>query len=339
MPRLPIALLALSLAIAHASLAAEPAGNSSTSSATISGTVSSRRGPLPNVTVRATDAKTGKAYEARSTAAGAYQLTLPPGSYDLFATPVGFTGFARHGIALAPTAALRIDVTLNDHPNEGTPGELAYLHLRDDDPRAIPRGPAPRLRDGHPDLSGVWYPSQDLEPEDVPFLPWAADYARTHTTADDPRAQCLPSGPARGQQNELTKLIQTPTEIIMLVEGAPPGFRQIFLDGRPHPKELEPSYMGHSTAKWQGDVLVVDTVNFNNRGWIDFNRTPQTEQLHLTERYRRLDLGHLDLVITIDDPGAYSRPWKIHRILTLAQGEEIQEYICNENNHIEHLVK
>jgi len=97
--------------------------------------------------------------------------------------------------------------------------------------------------------------------------------------------------------------------------------------------------MGHSTAKWQGDVLVVDTVNFNNRGWIDFNRTPQTEQLHLTERYRRLDLGHLDLVITIDDPGAYSRPWKIHRILTLAQGEEIQEYICNENNHIEHLVK
>jgi hypothetical protein len=137
---------------------------------------------------------------------------------------------------------------------------------------------------------------------------------------------------------ELAKFVQTPTEIVVLFEGSPPGFRQIFLDGRGHPKDLAPTWMGHSTGKWEGDTLVVDTVGFNDRAWIDFNRTPQTEKLHITERYRRLDRGHLDMVITIDDPGAYSRPWKMHRILTLATGEEIQEYICNENNVTQHLV-
>lgn len=81
---------------------------------------------------------------------------------------------------------------------------------------------------------------------------------------------------------------------------------------------------------------MVDTIGLNDKGWLDNAGRPQTERLHVTERYNRPDLGHLEVEITIDDPGAYTRPWKVRRVLQLAPGEEIQEYICNENHHTEH---
>jgi hypothetical protein len=112
--------------------------------------------------------------------------------------------------------------------------------------------------------------------------------------------------------------------------------RQVFLDGRRHPADPSPTWLGHSIGTWDHDTLVVDTIGFNDKGWLDNTGRPQTERLHVVERYRRPDLGHLEVEITIDDPGAYTRPWKIRRSLQLAPGEEIQEYICNENHHTEH---
>ena len=123
---------------------------------------------------------------------------------------------------------------------------------------------------------------------------------------------------------------------MILVEGSVPGVRQVFLDGRAHPADPSPTWLGHSIGTWDHDTLVVDSIGFNDKGWLDVNGRPQTERLHIIERYHRRELGHLDVEITIDDPGAYTRSWKIRRSLQLAPNEEIQEYICNENHRTEH---
>ena len=304
--------------------------------ALLSGTISNANGPVARVAVRARAVDSGKAFEASSSAQGAYSLRLPAGTYDLFATVVGHGAFTKRGIALKAGEQRVVDAILPLSLNEGTPGELTFLHLADE--RVAPTGPAP-VMGRVPDLKGVWYAGADLEPEDIPFQPWAAEYAGTHTPGSDPRARCLPSGVARANQNELSKIVQTPELIVMLYEGSPPGVRQIFLDGRTHPARgtVEPSWMGHSIGRWEGRTLVVDTVGFNDRGWVDYRMTPQTEQLHVVERYTRPDLGHLDLEIIVDDPGAYTRQWKIQRRMVLApKSEDIQEYVC-ENNSAAHL--
>jgi hypothetical protein len=305
--------------------------------AVLSGTISNINGPVPRVAVRARAVASGKVFDASTSAKGTYSLRLPAGSYDLFATVVGHGAFTQRGIALKAGEQRVINSTLTMSGNEGTPGELTFLHLGDE--RVAPTGPAPKLGNV-PDLSGVWYASPDLEPETIPFQPWAAEYARTHTAGSDPRVFCLPSGVARANQNEMSKIIQNPKVIVMLYEGSPPGVRQVFMDGRKHPLPgtFEPTWMGHSIAHWEGRTLVVDSIGFNDRGWVDYRQTPQTEQLHVVERYTRPDLGHLELEITIEDPGAYTRPWKIHRRMVLAPPtEEIQEYICNENNNAAHM--
>ena len=106
--------------------------------------------------------------------------------------------------------------------------------------------------------------------------------------------------------------------------------RQVFPDGRGHPKELNPSWYGHATGKWDGDTLVIDTVGFNDRGWIGPN--PVTEKLHLTERYHRRDVAHLDIEVTIDDPGTYKKPWQMVMVWDLAPNEEVQEFVCEDGN-------
>jgi hypothetical protein len=134
------------------------------------------------------------------------------------------------------------------------------------------------------------------------------------------------------------KTVQTPGLLVILFEGNIHTYRQIFIDGREHPKDLDPTWYGHSIGKWDGDSLVVDTVGFNDKFWFDFAGHPHTEQLHVIERFRRRDLGNLDMDIAIEDPGAYTEPWKIKRTSVLMKGE-ISEYICNENNQdVEHLV-
>ena len=116
------------------------------------------------------------------------------------------------------------------------------------------------------------------------------------------------------------------------------SYRQIFLDGRDHSKDADPTWMGYSIGKWEGDTLVVDTAGFNDKSWSPMFR-PHTDKFHMIERFRRLDLGHLEIEVTIDDPGAYVKPWTIKRVSNLLPGDEIGEYICAENNQdVEHLV-
>jgi hypothetical protein len=119
-----------------------------------------------------------------------------------------------------------------------------------------------------------------------------------------------------------------------------PGFRQVFLDGRKHPAVLEQSWMGHSVGHWEKDVLVVDTVGFNDKSWlggIGGGRIPHTEALRMTERYRRRDFGHMELRVTFEDPEAFAGAYHENLTMTLAPQEELLEYVC-ENNKPEHLV-
>jgi len=206
-------------------------------------------------------------------------------------------------------------------------------------------GPVPRTTDGKPDFSGVWQPDDQkffqnlaagLKPEDVPMQPWAKDLqqlrvARDHV--DDPLARCLPHGVPRVNTNGLFpfKMIQTPGLVVMLYEQLY-LFRQIFLDGRKLGNDAPPAWLGYSTAKWEGDTLVVETSGFNDKTWLDTQQGhPATEALRVTERFRRPDFGHLELQATIDDPKAYTKPWtsttqKFHLVLNT----DILEFICIE---------
>jgi hypothetical protein len=129
--------------------------------------------------------------------------------------------------------------------------------------------------------------------------------------------------------------VQTPTFVVELFE-QDPHYRQIFVDGRAHPADLDPTWMGHSIGRWEKDTFVVDTVGFNDKSWIIFGTgLPHTEMLHMMERYRRPDLGHLMVDLTLDDPGTFSKPIVRHMTWLLAPGEEILEYVCTENNKYE----
>jgi hypothetical protein len=210
--------------------------------------------------------------------------------------------------------------------------------------------PAPQLHDGKPDLSGVWEPNgkyvqnlaADLKPEDVPFQPWAKalfDERKTGAhSKEDPPAHCLPQGvPRINAAPTPWKVVQTPGFIVIVYE-AFNLWRQIFLDGRELAEDFTPSWLGYSTGKWDGDTLVVDTRGFNGKTWLDQLGKPSTDALHVIERFRRKDFGHMDVQITIDDPKAYTKPWTVTEEVRLLPDGELMEYICSENNlDVEHL--
>jgi len=231
---------------------------------------------------------------------------------------------------------------LAEGPAYGTlgddPGLVATIIRKRTPPQT---GPTPRTADGHPDLSGVWNGNDDPYPEDPPYLPAAAELSRkwlAENLKNDPGVRCIP-GDALLFGSSTWRLVQTPTLLVTIVEG-PPFARQVYLDGRGHPNVDNPTWMGHSIGHWEGDTLVVDSVGFNDRGTVGGAPNPRSEKLHVTERYRRPDFSHLEIEFTIDDPGTYSKPWKIHNTWDLApKGEEVLEYICAENNKdLQHLV-
>ncbi|HJZ74801.1 MAG TPA: hypothetical protein VKE51_23855 [Vicinamibacterales bacterium] len=208
-----------------------------------------------------------------------------------------------------------------------------------------PSGPTPRLPDGKPDLSGVWSgggPVGDLadglaKGETIPLLPEAKKIMDARQSKDDPEANCLPTGIPRIAPYPW-RIVQTPTHIFFLFEGNIHSYRQIFVDGRRHPDDPDPTWYGHSTGRWEGDTLVVDTIGFNDKFWFDFRGHPHTERLHTVERYTRTSLGLLENKVTIDDPGAYSRSFTVTFTARLRPNEELMEYICQENNQdVKHL--
>jgi hypothetical protein len=212
---------------------------------------------------------------------------------------------------------------------------------------ATPAGPAPRLANGMPDLSGVWMGGggvgeRDLKPGDaIVLLPDAKKLVDTRQLKDDPEAHCLPTGVPRMNPYPW-RMVQSIDQkyIFVLFEGNIHSYRQIFLDGRKHPDDPDPTWYGHSTGKWEGDTLVVDTVGYNDKFWFGANKLPHTTKLHTIERFTRSDANTLQWDITIDDPGSYAKPFTVRTRAHLEPTWELMEYICQENNtNVGHIVQ
>ncbi|HJT86840.1 MAG TPA: hypothetical protein VJ732_03265 [Bryobacteraceae bacterium] len=221
--------------------------------------------------------------------------------------------------------------------------------------------PAPRLPDGHPDLgnaAGSWNPriiadiagaSRDPARSpvdykvDVPFQPWAKqvfEQRMANLQIDDPEARCLPPGVPRMMATPFPfQIYQLPDRIIFLFEGGAHVWRIVYMDGRAHPKDPNPTFLGDSVGHWEGDTLVVDAVGFNDETWLDQDGHPHTGALHVIERYTRTDETTLHYQATIDDPKAYTQPWTIGYTIPWSPKSELLEYICQENNKdLSHLV-
>jgi hypothetical protein len=230
----------------------------------------------------------------------------------------------------------------------------------------VPRGPdgtpnltapAPRAADGRPDLSGVWEPMADpggkpggvegiVAPRylqdvtrDVPdratlMLPWADALYKARAAnqfLDNPQIRCLPPGVPRVYAlTQPYKIVQS-RDLVVILHEAGTLFRQAFLDGRRHPVDPQPSWMGYSIGRWEDDALVVDTVGFNDQTWLDGTGHPHSDRMRLTERFMRRSVGRMDLEITIDDPATYARPIRYLQPQALLPEGELIEYICVEN--------
>ena len=158
-----------------------------------------------------------------------------------------------------------------------------------------PAGPLPMLWDGHPDLTGIWtgIGFTGRAPEILPWAQKIIDERAAKQGAADFEARCLPGGPPRMAPYH-TALFATPKEIVILFEGNTHMFRQLFVDGSDHPANLKPTFYGDSRAHWEGDWLVVDTKGFFEKSWFDFAGTPHTKDMHLVEKFHRIDYGNLD---------------------------------------------
>lgn len=222
--------------------------------------------------------------------------------------------------------------------------------------------PPPRLPSGRPDFSGLWesrIPTQgrfgapalpsigegppvaafvDVERAfqgGLPLTPWARELknARMATNSqDNPDAHCLPMGFLQMHtHSQPRRAIHTKDELVILYE-ANYGQRSIFTDGRPLPDDdPQPWWDGYSVGRWNGDELVVETVGFRGDGWLDVNGTPFTEELKLTERFRRPTYGRVEIDLTIDDPKAFTEPWTVRVNWRLSPQDSLIEFICNEN--------
>jgi hypothetical protein len=218
--------------------------------------------------------------------------------------------------------------------------------------------PAPHAKDGHPDLSGVW----DIEHNracppggcndmmvgqefvdigwslrdkgGLPYQPWAAKLVKERMALngeDDPGSHCIPTGPVKMHTTPLfRKIVQTPGLMLILSE-VNASHRQIFTDGRPLPEDSQPTFDGYSTGKWEGDVLVVHTAGFADNMWLDRSGSPLTDAAKITERFHRVNYGHLEIDLTVDDPKAYTKPWTVKLNQFIAPDTDLMAYYCAEN--------
>ena len=249
-------------------------------------------------------------------------------------------------------------------------GGAQWLNHREPQVKRGPDGkldlsaPAPRLN-GKPDLSGLWQAERtptnefvrvlgpglpaiqpdlndvtkhmlnvfwDEKPTDLPIKPEAAALTEQHQKSgrDFQSAYCLPAGLPASMLILNVKMIQAADEIVVLHGNGDPA-RQIYIDGRKLPANPDPSWMGTSVGHWEDDTLVVETTGFQERAWLDGFGHPRSETMRITERYRRRDVGHIDLELTFDDPKYYTRPFGFKTTLNLLPGDDMLEYVCMEN--------
>ena len=216
--------------------------------------------------------------------------------------------------------------------------------------------PVPRTADGKPDLSGFWgggaspgpvaYQAdliQDVSDESI-FRPAAealfqkrlADLGR-----DWPSLHCLPIGPSSVLVGaNRFRIVQSPTVVVMLFNNDFSGddYRQIFLDGRELPQDPNPTWHGYSVGHWNEDTLVVESAGFNDRSWLDRSGHPHSERLHTTERFRRVDFGHLEYQITFDDPETMTRPLTVQIVKNYQADTEMLESVCENERDTAHMV-
>ena len=230
--------------------------------------------------------------------------------------------------------------------------------------------PGPRTADGKPDFTGLWLTGnpacpQPLDPVTLncgaelpigreginfgvnlpgglPYQPWLADLVKKRTaeeSKDDPHIRCLPDTFLRAYSlPHLLKFVQTSGLLVMLDE-MNANYRQVFIDGRPLPKDPTPSWQGYSAATWQGDTLVITSNGFRDDIWIDWNGSVITEAATVIERIRRPDYGHLEIGVTVDDPKAYTKPWTVTLHQQIALNTELVDEICLENEKFGERIK
>jgi hypothetical protein len=213
--------------------------------------------------------------------------------------------------------------------------------------------PAPRMPDGKPDLSGFWRAGanggpvsyvvdliQDIKDETI-FKPAAEAVLHKRLAElgrDWPPRHCLPFGPAESLSGQPYRIIQSPTVVALLLNSdVGDNYRQIFLDGRELPKDPNPTWHGYSVGHWEGDTLVVETAGFNDRSWLDMAGHPHSERLHVTERFQRVDFGHMDLQVTFDDPETMTRPLSIRAVINYMPDTEMLEGVCENERDAPHL--
>ena len=174
--------------------------------------------------------------------------------------------------------------------------------------------------------------------DQVPLQPWAralTDYRHSLALASEPYTRCKPAGGPRQFMSpyglEILELPELQRIYVFNVANAQ-SYRTIYMDGRSHPEDVRPSYLGHSVGRWEGDTLVVDSIGFSENAWMNRDGLPHTTQLHLTERLTRVNFDTLNYEVTIDDPGAYTAPWTSGYTLGWSKGLELFEYVCQENN-------
>jgi hypothetical protein len=210
--------------------------------------------------------------------------------------------------------------------------------------------PTPRGPDGKPILNGIWQMNgkylqniaADMKPGEVPYQPWAEQQFNSRQNGaggrQDPAARCIPGMPKLDALPYPFKIIESPGMMMMLFEGFT-TFRQIFTDGRELPKDPNPTWFGYSVGKWEGDDWVVNTTGIKESTWLDNAGRGHSDALHLIERFKRRDFGHLDIELTLDDPKAYTKPWTVKEDLRLIPDTELLEYICVENEKdYDHLI-
>jgi hypothetical protein len=230
-----------------------------------------------------------------------------------------------------PITAVFLAGSLGAQWNVKTPGIP-----RTSDGKPDMRAPVPRTSDGKPDLTGYWRNDTSGDAalskalDNLKAQPWAEAIARQrkeNLESDDPQIACLPGGITGA--SGVGKIAQTPNLLLMLFSGT--LYRDIYLDGRSLPKNPNPDWMGYSVGHWDGDTLIVETAGFNDKTWLDEDGHPHSEALQVTERIRRLDFGHLEVIRTFIDPLALKESWTDPIRLELYADADPIEYVCNEN--------
>jgi hypothetical protein len=295
---------------------------------------------------------TGESTTVMVTVDGTFSFPKVPAGKYLLTVPISsamYMGYEQKDVEVAAGKVLKLDLPIKWGMNLGTIGDDPTI--LGNDLRRLSKyvdGPTPRAADGHPDFTGNWVniPDRRSGPRLPPMKPWAAALNAMVLAAMTPGADgkpstqhsgvyCMPQSATPVLLNFPLEFVHTKGRLVELNEFETPAFREIYLDGRAHPDPnlWNPSWYGHSVGQWEGDTLVIDSTGYNE--W-----TPgygiHTEALHVVQRYARPSVGRLVIDVTASDPRAWTGPHEFHYELGLITGDELQEWVCAENNLTQH---